>query len=213
MMSVDPMNPRGSTGVRRLPLAGDVLKCRLMGLQLDPEEIFGVAVVDVGRRVLAFVGCLMTASFLGALSLGMGEAIVNLNPGDVFDWVPHFWFLFLMPCISAWGVIYIPTLLASAFRFFTSQGALLRQFLGFLGAEALLIVLAVSKFDWECLAAVIMLVGFWGGIVWLGLLLEQRSRRKAEEHFMGLAVENQSRRKGLQDEFGTEAYSEVNDGS
>ncbi len=184
-----------------------------MGLQLDPEEIFGVAVVDVGRRVLCFIGCLLSASFLGALSLGMGESIVDLNPRDLFDWMPYFWLLFLLPCISGWGIFYIPVLLASAFRIFTSQGPLLRQFVGFLGAEALLIVLAMSQLEWEGLASIVMVVGCWGGIVWLALLLEQRFRRDAEEHFMGLAVENHARRKTLRKDFGTESFDEVNDGS
>ena len=182
-------------------------------MQLDPEEIFGVAVVDVGRRVLAFFGCHLSAAFLAAMSLGMGEAIVDLDFGDTFEWVPYFWFLFLAPCVSVWGIFYIPVLLASAFRFFTSQGELTRQFLGFQAVGALLIVFSVSRIEWELLASVVMLAGCLGGVIWLGLLLEQLWRRKAEEHLMGLAVENQMRRKGLQDDFGTESYDEVNDGS
>lgn len=61
--------------------------------------------------------------------------------------------------------------------------------------------------------AVVMLVGCVGGVVWLGLILEQRFRRDTEEHFMGLAVENDARRKSLRKNFGTESFSEVNDGS
>ncbi|MFC7337733.1 hypothetical protein ACFQY0_11135 [Haloferula chungangensis] len=184
-----------------------------MGLELDPEEIFGVAVVDVGRRVLSFSGCLVVASLLASVALGMGEAIVDLDLGDVFEWLPYFWFLFLAPFVSGWGVLYIPLVLALAFRVFTNQGGMFRELLVFLGTGALLIVLAVSEFDWALLASIVMLSGCVGGVVWLGLILEQRFRRDTEAHFMGLSIENEMRRRSLKKTFGTEAYNEVNDGS
>jgi hypothetical protein len=184
-----------------------------MGLQLDPEEIFGVAVVDVGRRVLCFVGCLAFASFLAALSLGMGEAIVDLHFGDVFEWLPYFWFLFLAPFISGWGLLYIPFVLAFAFRVFTNQSGILRELPVFLAIEAFLIVFTMSRFDWALLASVVMLCGCLGGVVWLGVIFQQRFRRNTEDHLLGLAIENEMRRKSLRKDFGTESFSEVNDGS
>jgi hypothetical protein len=184
-----------------------------MGLPFDPEEIFGVAVVDAVRRGGSFVGCVLGASILACLALGMGKALVNLAPADVGDWMPYFWFLFLAPCLSGWGVFYLPCVVGSGFTFATREEGLFRPFLIFLGIKALLIVLTASGFDWECLASLVMLAGCYGGLVWFGLLLEQRWRRKAEEHFMGLAIANQQRREGLRDDFGTESYDTVDDGS
>ncbi|MGB6219661.1 hypothetical protein [Haloferula sp.] len=184
-----------------------------MGLPFDPEEIFGVALVDTFRRTLLFIACTVGASLLACMALGMGEAVVGLDPGEIAEWLPYFWFLFLAPLVSGWGVLYVPCVLGAGFAFATGQGSLFRPFLAFLGIQSLLIVFTASGFEWECLVSVIALVGCYGGIVWLGLLLEQRWRRKSEEHFMSLAIENQQRREGLREDFGTDAFDELNDGS
>ncbi|MEP4078049.1 hypothetical protein [Haloferula sp.] len=184
-----------------------------MGLPFDPEEIFGVAMVDAVRRGTTFVGCVVGSSLLACLALGVGEAVVGFDLWEAFEWLPYAWFIFLTPCVSGWGILYVPCVLGAAFVFTTNQGGLLRYFLGFMGIQALLIVFTVSSFSWELLVSLIMLAGSFGGLVWLTLLLEQRWRRKAEEHFMGLAVANQQRREGLRDDYGTEAYDEVDDGA
>ena len=187
----------------------------VMSLPFDPEEIFGVAAVDVVRRVACFIGCIAGASGLGALALGLGEAVIDLDPSDVGDWLELSYFLFLAPFISPWVVLYFPAVLASAYVFFTKQSALLRPFLVFLAVESLLIVLAASKYEWECLASVVMWAGCIGAMVWLGLILEQRWRVQAERHLIGVTVENQIRRGELCAKFGTEIrddYIEPQDG-
>lgn len=200
-----------------------------MPLPFDLEDIVGVALADVLRRAAMVIGCVVGASFLAALSLGLGEVVadggvdVSRMPGALGRML----WLFLAPFMSAWAILYLPVLVALGFYCVKADAPDGRIYAVFLFLLAILIVLSAPRPDWfspswfgmsigggvaepDKAALIWRSVGSVGvagcsaGLFWLAWILRQRSLVASEEHFVGVAIENQQRREVMREEFGTD---------
>lgn len=200
-----------------------------MPLPFDLEDVVGVALADGLRRAAMLIGCVAAASFLAALSLGLGEVVadggfdMNRMPGAMARML----WLFLAPFTSAWAVLYLPVLVALGFYAVKADAPDGRVGAVFLFLLGLLIVLSAPPPDWfspswfgmsigggvadpdkaEAIwrtAGGVGVAGCSAGIFWLAWVLRQRSRVASEEHLVGVAIENQRRREIMREEFGTD---------
>lgn len=173
-------------------------------IPLDIEEIFGSSILEAVRRGAVFFACLLVASTLATFSLGAGEAIVELDLGECYDWLEWWYFAWMLPVGSPWALLFVPVVIASAYWFFASDRALPRPFLEFVAAESLLIVLAVPDWEWSRGVAFIVLGGCLMALRHLAAVLSNRLRINFERRMMALAAANERRRAELHARFGTE---------
>jgi hypothetical protein len=172
-------------------------------IPLDLEDVFGAAVVDAFRRGLAFFGCLLLASAISGLALGVGEALPHMR-WRYFDGLGEALWMWWMPLPSLWGFIYVPLVVVSGFRFFTAESLLPEPFFRFLAAESVLMLVAVPDWEWERAVALFVLVGCLAAVRHLVLIFSNWRRRRFEEQLMVLAIENREARERLRREFGTD---------
>ncbi len=175
-----------------------------MSLPFDLEDVVGVAIADMLRRVGLIVASVLGTSFLVCLSAGLVAAVAGLNPTALWDALPAAVYLFLMPVITAWGILYVPALIAVGFYFVKADSPTMRAFLISSATLGVLMMLALGDFDWRGGVVLLVFSGFLGGLWWLGLWWRNRQAILGEQHFLGVAIENQQRRDAMREEFGTD---------
>lgn len=174
-----------------------------MGLPFDLEDIVGAALADVLRRAGLIIASILGSSFLVCLSAGIVVAVVDFQPSALWEFLPGALFLFLLPVVTGWAVLYVPTLVAAGFYFVKAESPTLRGFVIFCGILGVLMVVAPGDFDLVTAGIVLVYAGFLGGLWWLGLWWSNRQAVLGEQHLMEVAIENQQRREAMRREFGT----------
>jgi hypothetical protein len=197
-----------------------------MGLPFDLEDIVGVALADVLRRAGLIIGCVGGASFLSAVSLGLGEMAADGSFDlEVFgDAMWRAFWLFLSPLTSAWGILYAPMVLAAGFYFVKAEFPTGFWFGVFLSLSSFLIVFSApwpswfvgtwwtgggvadperAAMIWRGVAAA-HLTGVLGAFFWLARWWDNKRRIDEEQHFVSVTIENEHRRQQIRDTFGTD---------
>lgn len=172
-----------------------------MGLPFDLEDIVGVAIADMLRRAGMIVGCIVGAAALTGLSFGVLGMIGHLDPGALLAGLAAAMPLVILPAVTAWGILYLPLVIAIGFYFVKADAPSLRAFLVFMGLTVILMVLAVDDDPFRFLALPVV-AGFMGAIGWLGWLLAKKREAEGEIHLAGVAIENEMRRQQMRDEQG-----------
>lgn len=175
-----------------------------MPLPFDLEDVVGVAKADVLRRAGLIFGCILGTSFLICLSAGLVAAVAYLDPSELWEALGAAIYLFLIPVIGGWGILYVPTLVAAGFYFVKAESPSLRGFVIFSAILGVLMVLGLGGLGWDALVILLVFSGFLGGIWWLGLWWRNRQRILGEQHLMEVAIENQQRREAMREAFGTD---------
>jgi|GEM_PF-4840901 len=172
-----------------------------MGLPFDLEDIVGVALADVLRRAGMIVGCIGGAAAFTGLSFGVLAMIDDLDPGALLEGIAAALPLVIVPGVTAWGILYLPLLIAIGFYFAKADAPSLKAFLVFMALAVILMVLAADDDPFRFLALPVA-AGFMGAIGWLGWLLSKKREAEGEIHLAGVAIENEQRRQRMRDEQG-----------
>lgn len=198
-----------------------------MSLPFDLEDVVVVALADTLRRAGMLVFSILGGAFLANLGVLVGEAIawrvengawgldfMELSPWSVFT-IP------LRPLGSAWGILYVPCLVAAGFYFVRATAPGIRSVAVFVTLTGFFAVVARGEPDWFTpswmgfvlggtvvadpgkLKVIIVSVGL---VLWVGMsgsfwffaiFWERRNRRLAESHLLGIAHENELKREEI----------------
>ena len=173
-----------------------------MPLPFDLEDIVGVALADILRRVGMIAACVLGAPFLVAFSVASVYALGDLDFGYFGEMLLAAPLLFLLPVMSVWGILYVPTLIAACFYFTKSESPAARAYVVFTAILAALILCAADEWEWGLIFVVLIIAGVLGSILWFARWWENKQRVEGEQHFMALTIENEQRRQAMRDKFG-----------
>ena len=184
-------------------------------VQLDPEEIFGSAIVEAAQRALAIFACLYLGSFLALLgALGFETAATLIS--SRFTALPDYQLdgsLVLLPFMSfasAFVFLTIPNILCTAVYFFRSEEPTRQRFILFTTIQQISIAGAFAEYSLSyspsILDVVIVVVGglifqatAWGLFYFALTFIKNKQRCSHEEHLMTVAAENAVWRQKLED--------------
>lgn len=175
-------------------------------IQLDPEEIFGGAIWEAIRRVLAIFACLYLGSIM-ALVGAMGYETVTSVVSSGFSSYPDYDFgaeLFLLPFWSfgsAFAFLAIPTILIIAVYYFKTEDPTRKRFIQFTTMQQVVLAGAFGEYALEYspsfLKIMTVVVGglFFQAIAWALFyfaltFVKNKERIGHEEHLMAVAAEN-----------------------
>ena len=125
-----------------------------MALPFDLEDVVGVAVADTLKRAFMLLFSVMGGAFLANLGILVGEAVAWRVDSGVwdFDFVElSVWSVFtlpLRPLFSAWGILYVPFLIAAAFYFVRAMSPGMRSVALFLTITGVFAVLGRGEPGW-----------------------------------------------------------------
>lgn len=202
-----------------------------MALPFDLEDVLGVALADVLRRVGMLMAAVFVGTLLGGAAVLAGELVAwRVENGtwdlDVWDWtLSELMLLPLRPVTSTWGMLYVPMLIGMGFYFTRAASpgpqslAMCITLVGFCAVVGrgepgwfspswFGLALGASVSDPGKLYAIMIGVGLF---LWLGmsgsfwffsLFWERRQRAKAAQHLVAIAHENEAKRRRIQEETG-----------
>lgn len=202
-----------------------------MNLPFDLEDVIGVALADLLRRVGLIVASVAGASWLAALGLTVGELLVarSLDSELVAGALGRGLWLFLAPLLTGWAVLYVPLVLAGAIYFTKADDIDPRVFVAALFLIAAFICISASPPWWfspswlmafssappppsnPAAAALIwrgiglgIVTGSCGCFAWLAWIWRQRQEAAQARHLIELTAENERRRNEFRETLGTE---------
>ena len=203
-----------------------------MPLPFDLEDVVGVAIADLLRRVGMLALVVIGGTAMGGFAVGMGEMVAWKLEGGSWDAeyvlgpVIAAPLMVLRPMVSAWGFLYVPCLIAACFYFAKAADPGMRAVVAWLAVTGFFAVVGRGEPVWfrpgwvsamlgappvaepGKLYAIMIGIGLviWAGLSgaswFLAMFWSSRVRLKSEEHLMGIAYENEQKRRELQERTG-----------
>ncbi|MBK1832853.1 hypothetical protein [Roseibacillus ishigakijimensis] len=178
-------------------------------IPLDPEEIFGCAIWDAVRRVLAVIACLYLGSFVAFLAAGFCEILGTLIGSGLtvfpsFAWTPELLILPFWSFGSLFGILTATTIFLALIYYLRVEETSWKKFLQFATLQqiALAGTLAdhslalglVSSPVWQTVLALLGNLFFqlqgWAFMALTLFFLKIKQRQDHEIHLLNVAAEN-----------------------